>query len=322
MAHDQQKREHMPYFPIAGWRSVDEEGRLPPGQNQFQQLPPGVKPAVSPEDKERLLLSGDVVTVPKGESIPKNTDPYYRIIDWKNDWLHWVNAKLPDKMRQVYNSLSLFPTEPNYHVRLPEIKDIWDCDVDDIMCIAAADRRAVVERKVDYHVLKTIAQRLTQCHRSVGNQEIVTLYRNEAYDVQCGPLEETLRECEAAFELKWGRLYSNNPHMNLSRRCYMKQKNRYIEDRFRHRMMENVGYKPNTDEVSKEGRWRVDGVDDRMFTKYSFAPKIFWNGNIPTLQWEGHTCYPFDFPEERMWDMKDALLKEAAKRQKANAADE
>ena len=156
MAHDQQKREHMPYrkidekfnwtlifsswdflfdffffyFPIAGWRSVDEEGRLPPGQNQFQQLPPGVRPAVSPEDKERLLLSGDVVTVPKGESIPKNTDPYYRIIDWKNDWLHWVNAKLPDKMRQVYNSLSLFPTEPNYHVRLPEIKDIWDCDVD------------------------------------------------------------------------------------------------------------------------------------------------------------------------------------------------
>jgi len=322
MSANQEKREHMDYFPIPGWRSCDEQGRLPPGQKQFVHLPPGVKPVVSPEDKERLLQMGDVVTVPKADSIPKNTDPWYRVIDWKNDWLHFMNSRVADGIRKVYNGCSLFDTEPNFHVRLPKITDIWDCDVDDLMCQAAADRRAVVERKVEFMMLKTIALRLENCHRSVGHQEIVQMYRNEAYDIQCGPLEETLREMEAAFELKWGRLYSLNPHMNLSRKVYMKQKNRYVEDRFRHRMMENVGYKPNTDEITEKGRWRIEDVDDRMFTKYSTFPKIFWNGAVPTLQWEGHTCYPFDFPEERMWDMKDALLKEAQKRYKASHAEE
>ena len=89
-----------------------------------------MKPAVSPEDKERMLQMGDVVTVPKGESIPKNTDPWYRLIDWKNDWLHFMNSRTADQIRKVYNGMSLFGTEPNYHVRLAKLTDIWDCDVD------------------------------------------------------------------------------------------------------------------------------------------------------------------------------------------------
>lgn len=35
-------------WPALGWHSVNEEGQLPPGMNNFGALPPGVKPSISP----------------------------------------------------------------------------------------------------------------------------------------------------------------------------------------------------------------------------------------------------------------------------------
>lgn len=299
----------MDFFPMAGWRSVDEEGRMPPGQKPFVRLPPGVTPAISPEDRERRLLTADVVTVPR--QFEAQVDPWFRIVQSKNDLLWYVFERLPDKMRQAYNSMSLFDTEPMYHIRMKDVTPIWECEVTDIMCAYNADRRAVAERRVEHAMVRTIAMRLQSCHRNVAHQEACQLEKNYAYDVQCGPLEETLREMEAAFELKWGQIGSINPTMNLSRRAYYKQKNRYIEDRFRHRMMANVGAKPNESEVSEKGRWTIDGTDERNYTPWR------------TFSLDGHVgLNNMDFADPRKWDLNDALLKEAQKRQRAAAAAE
>lgn len=298
--------EWMDWFPVAGWRSVDEQGRLPPGQKPLVRLPPGVTPAISPEDKERRLLQADIVTVPR--SFEDYPDPWVSVVQKKNDLLWYCFERIPDKMRQAYNSMSLFDTEAMYHIRMKDVTPIWECDLTDTLCAYNADRRAVAERRVEHSMVKVIAARLQACHRNVAHMEACQLEKNFAYDVQCGPLEETLREMEASFELKWGQIGSINPTMNLGRRAYYKQKNRYIEDRFRHRMMANVGAQPNVTDVSEEGRWTIDGVDERNYTPWR------------TLSLDGHCgMNNWDFPDPRKWDLNDALLKEAQKRQKLAA---
>lgn len=293
----------METFPFPGWRSVNEKGQLPPGTKPFGKLPPGVTPAIQPEDRERLIHRGDIVTVPT--NIEPNKEFWSSGLDKKNDWLIFGWTNVVNNIRQMYNSFQLFDTEPCYHIRPNKIPDIWDCDVTDVLCHGEADRRAVNDQKVEFYMIRTISSRLATCHRQTSAMEYCEKARNMAYDVQCGALEETLREMEAAFELKWGRINRLNIHMHLGRAAYFKQKNRYIEDRFRHRMMENVGAKANTDFMTEDSRWRIDGPDQREFD--------------PTTQksvTETHHVWG-DFANPRKWNLDQAMLIEANKRRKA-----
>jgi len=294
---------------MQGWRSVDERGRLPPGQKPFKHLPQGVKPAISPEDRERRTINGNVVTVPTADAVPPCNDPMFAVAEARTDWTWYNWVRLPDLMRKFYNSCSLFETEPMFHIPQKPVTPIWDCELTDPICSAEANRRAMHDKKVEYLMLKTMSLRLDSCHRETCAHEMIQYNRNEAYDVQCGPLEQTLREMEAAYELKWGRLNSVAPHLNLAKLAYMKQKNRYIEDRFRHRMMANVGAKPNQDTVSPEGRWRVDGIDEREYhPEYDHWKK----GELNKIHMAS-----MDFADAPKWSKEEALAKEAEKRYRA-----
>jgi len=311
---ENKKPEWMPWFPMAGWRSVDEQGRLPPGQKPFKRLPPGVVPAISPEDKERKIISGNVVTVPRPEHLPDQQDPAFALMEWRVDKLWKVFNRIPDKMRQIYNSCSLFDTEPMYHIPQKPVRPVWECDINDIICVAEADRRALSDKRVEYTMLKTMNIRLESCARETCAHEMIQLHKNEGYDVQCGPLEQTLREMEAAYELKWGKLQCTAPVLNMAKLVYMKQKNRYIEDRFRHRMMANVGAKPNQDSVTPEGRWRIDGPDTRPYDPDWDKMK---KGDFSDIHLQ-----IFDFAERRKWDKDEAMRVEAEKRYRAKKAAE
>jgi len=311
-ATGESKPEWMEWFPMPGWRSVDEKGRLPPGQRPFKRLPPGVKPAISPEDKERKTIFGNVVTVTKASEIPAQNDPMFAIAETRTDWFWHITNRLPDKIRKWYNSCAIFDTEPMYHIPQVPVTPIWDCDINDTICAADADRRALSDKRVEFTMLKTMATRLESCHRETCAHELIQEYRNEGYDIQCGPLEQTLREMEAAYELKWGRINSIAPILNMAKLTYMKQKNRFIEDRFRHRMMANVGAKPNEDTVSEKNRWRIDGPDERPYDPDFDKIK---KGDFSDV----HLTH-FDFAEKAKWDKEAALQVEAEKRYKAAKA--
>jgi len=297
--------EWMITFPTLGWRSVDEQGKLPPGQREFVPLPPGVKPAISPQDKERMVQQGRVITGPV--EFPTSFGLVARANEALCTWKFTRLDEWPRYMRETYNKLSLFDTEPRYHVPLSFMTDIWDCEVADAWCTRMADRRAMVERKIDWHIMRTLFKRLHDCKQASTYGELQDLSINFSYEYFCGDLDETLRETEAAYELKWGKIFDRHSSWKMARLAYFKQKNRYIEDRFRHRMMANVDAKVNMDNLSYNTWKTIDGPDQRMI-------------NSRTDKGPGHKDYwdMFDsYENKRNWDIDTALLKEAEKRRKA-----
>lgn len=135
-----------------------------------------------------------------------------------------------------------------------------------------------------------------------------------------------MREAEAAFELKWGKLNYKRPMFQIGKLAYFKQKNRYIEDRFRHRMMANLGVMPNYDEFTASGTdpTVVDGPD-------KWVNHDRWeNGHETWLGWFARVGLDITEPmdvRDRMaavpkWDMDEALFIEAKKRKKLREAEE
>lgn len=318
----------MTSFPTLGWESVDEEGRLPPGKVPFGKLPPGVTPAVSPLDRERHRFYGSVHTMSDG-SYPANTTMFFRM--WENIMSvnGWWFSHVPNKMREVYHHLQVFDSQPRYHIKLPVVTPLWDCHVNDVWCTAHADRRALIERRIDHNVVKILQTRLEVCHSNAVGEENKKTAKNFAFEYFCGDLDEAVKEAEAAYELKWGRLPMRRPEYQIGKMAYFKQKNRYIEDRFRHRMMENVGAAPNVDAFTVSGRNPriVEGPDrtvhyaksDNVYDVHEGWVKKWWTMTFGMLRkpiWYNRThAHP-------KWDMDEALMLEAAKRKKMRAAAE
>jgi len=293
-------------YPVRGWRSVDEKGRFPPGQRKMTTLPDGVKPVTSPDDKEKLSWWGEVVTVTK--TIPKATAGWPWFMEKGTDWSHFCLEEIPRYVRKFYLSMQMFDTEPYYHIRRPETTPIWDCPVNDTLCATAANRKANADRRVEWNMIRLLQSRLRNCRINTMSREESPYGSNESYETLCGPLEETLKEMQAAFELKWGNIESIFPNANLAQRAYMKQKNRFIEDRYRHRMMENVGATTDYNTVpdsqdSKDIRWTIQGLDQR-FLDYNWGKSI----------WDIHLAFAKDFPVGKTFDIERARAIEQAKK--------
>lgn len=286
---------YMDDVPCRSWRSVDGSGLFPPGQKPFGQLPPGVKPVTSPDDKEKMHWWGEVITVPTGEGIPKPQVGWPWILENGANMMTYALDTLPRQIRKGYLNMQWFDTEPYFHIPKAPIIPIWECPVNDSICARAADRRANSDRRVEWNMLKIMAQRLRHCQGNTMIKESESPYsKNEGYEVLCGPLEETIREMQAAFELKYGNTQSINPNYNLSRRIYMKQKNRFIEDRYRYRTMEHVGGTYNTDTITENNRWVIDDIDQRPLD--FLMNKKFYDKHIG-LKPDGG-----DFPKPKRYD--------------------
>jgi len=293
-------------YPCRGWRSVDEKGRFPPGQRKMCKLPEGVKPVTSPSDKEKMSWWGEVITVPVTDSIPKPTPGWPWILDTGRNYTTWMMEELPRKVRKFYLSMQMFDTEPYYHVKRPDTTPIWDCPVNDTLCATAANRKANADRRVEWNMIRLLQTRLRNCRANTVYREESPYGCNEGYEVLCGPLEETIKEMQAAFELKWGNIQSIYPNANLAQRAYMKQKNRFIEDRYRHRMMENMGADSNfstvADSVSGQSpRWTIDGLDQRYID-------CDWGKSI----WDIHIAVKGDFEPGKTFDIERARAIETA----------
>merc|ERR1712066_179735 len=205
----------------------------------------------------------------------------------------------------------MFDTEPYYHIPTPKVTPIWECPVNDAMCAHSANRQANRDRRVDWNMIRIMQSRLRSCNHFTTAREESPYNINEGYEVLCGPLEETIREMQAAFELKWGNIQSIFPNENLAQRAYMKQKNRHIEDRFRHRMMEHVGGTFNVDTITEKDRWVVDGLNNRpMDWNYG---KSIWDIHLGQKEYG-------DFPKARTFDIEGALDKEHARKLQVEAS--
>jgi hypothetical protein len=310
-------------YPTLGWASIDLDGKLPPYKKPFGPLPPGVTPAVSPLDRERLRRDGAVYTVSDGK-YGQNPNLHSRIFESIMTANAGYLLYLSGFWKNLYHSLQIYPTEPRYHIRLPPVTPIWDCHVNDVWCVAHADKRATVERRIDHNTVKLIQNRLTSCHRAATGQEHKNTAKQYAYEYLCGELDETLKETEAAFELKWGRLPYRRPEHQLGKFVYLKQKNRYIEDRFRHRMMENVGASYNYDAFTASGQNPkiVDGPDrvvnyNKAVNNMDKWYEWLYRWTIGSLKSPVQHEYDRQFPT---WSMDEALMIEAKKRRKMRLA--
>jgi len=260
-------------------------------------------------------------------SYPENKVGFWRGFEKLMSQQSYFAESFPYKLRELYNSVQMFPTTPRYHIRLPPITPLWDCHVNDVWCTAHADRRALIERRIDYNAMRILVNRLQVCHRHAVGEENKRTAKQFSYEYFCGDLDEAVKEAEAAFELKWGRLPMRRPEYQIGKMAYFKQKNRYIEDRFRHRMMANVGAAPNYDAFTASGRNPavIEGPDrtvqyaksDNIYDIHEGYIMKWWRftfGAIKEASWWNNThAHP-------KWDMDEALLIEAKKRKKLRDA--
>lgn len=122
------------------------------------------------------------------------------------------------------------------------------------------------------------------------------------------------------------------PEYQIGKMAYFKQKNRYIEDRFRHRMMANVGASGNYDAFTASGQNPrvIEGPDRTVHYAHSNNiddvhegwVKKWWEftvGSLKKAAWYDRThAHP-------KWSMDEALMVEAEKRKRmrdAEAGDE
>lgn len=184
-----------------------------------------------------------------------------------------------------------------------------------------------MERRLDHNIVKILANRLQICHRNATGEEYKYAAKQFAYEYFCGNLDEAVKEAEAAFELKWGKLPLRRPEYQIGKMAYFKQKNRYIEDRFRHRMMENVGASGDYDAftASKQNPRVIEGMDrtvhyakaDNYYDVHEGWVVKWWRmtfGAYKDPTWDQQT---FGHPK---WSMDEALMKEAEKRKKMRDA--
>lgn len=88
--------------------------------------------------------------------------------------------------------------------------------------MAHADRRANIERRVDHNIVTVLQNRLNICHQNASHQENQKWAKNYSYEYFCGELDETVREAEAAFELKWGKLPYRRPEHQMGKLAYLR----------------------------------------------------------------------------------------------------
>merc|ERR1712080_202073 len=123
---------------------------------------------------------------------------------------------------------------------------------------------AARERKIDYNICKVLFQRVRAC-KSTESAKIMR-YEARSYGIEyfCGDIMEAANESYAAYMLKWSDVELRRPLFDVATQALFKQKNRYIEDRFRKRMMANVGATPHATTNSDTAMKIVDGTWDQM----------------------------------------------------------
>jgi len=112
-----------------------------------------------------------------------------------------------------------------YHYNERKVPGLWECDTTDTACMYEAEMAYIRNREVDRQILGVLEERLRVCWAS---QEAQWHTIDTNLDV-CGEISMFKRQAEMNYATK----YKSLPAYGMqSSKCLMKQKNRFIEQRW------------------------------------------------------------------------------------------
>ena len=175
----------------------------------------GVKgPIEDPYQRERRRIFADpLIDIPNIKYYSALNPLYYF---GKLTYYLW---ELPaDIVHSFTDSIRVVKPRRYYHQKFRRVPNIWECDVEDSMCVYEAESQFRRDLKVDEEIVNLIEQRLLVCVSTEG----------ENFKFRCNDVRELFEKVQYAFHVKYGGIGKNlNARSTLN-----KQKNRFIEDRY------------------------------------------------------------------------------------------
>jgi len=181
---------------------------------EFADIPGVLGPADDPIKRENKRLYEDpVVTVPD-----INWKSSFNFVPILSSITHYAFEWPATKLHNAFESMRAPKTNRFYHQQFKRVPEIWECGIEDKVCVFEAESQFRRDKKVDAEIIAVIEQRKKVCMARAG------IYG----EIDCKHLLEQLEQCEQAWHVKYG---DTGIHCN-ARNVLQKQKNRFIEDRY------------------------------------------------------------------------------------------
>jgi len=196
------------------WTKADAEQRTK-GNTAFG---PGSDPMM---DEASNLVFSNIVTMP---IMPEPTGPFMGI---------WQSLKqiLEQPKNLAFGAMRSFCETENadagrwYHYNERKVPGLWECDTTDTACMYEAEMAYIRHREVDRQILGVLEERQRLCWLT---QETTWYTINTNLD-PCGEISMFKRQAEMNYATK----YKSLPAYGMqSSKAFMKQKNRFIEQRW------------------------------------------------------------------------------------------
>lgn len=139
--------------------------------------------------------------------------------------IHTLWAKPAEMLNNIITAIRPEENDDNkfYHRIYPRVKNIWECDKNDPVCIYEAEHQFMRDKRVDEEIIEVLKEKMKTCE-----------YRNsEIRDVKCKEISELYQSACNSYHIKYGELGITPTAENVLN----KQKNRFIENRYLERVL-------------------------------------------------------------------------------------
>ncbi|XP_004225591.2 NADH dehydrogenase [ubiquinone] 1 beta subcomplex subunit 10-like [Ciona intestinalis] len=178
------------------------------------EIPGVVNNLPDPRVRERNRVYNDpIVDVPIIENKSK-----FNFLPMFYSALYYPMIKPIEYFQKFADTIRVKKPRRYYHHKYPRVPNIWECSVEDYVCVYEAEAQFRRDQKVDQEIIEVIKRRLTACQ--VQNQNV---------DMEkCKEIKMLDQQATHAWQVKYGDIGS----ALTARKVLQKQKNRYIEDRY------------------------------------------------------------------------------------------
>uniref|UniRef100_A0A6F9DM41 NADH dehydrogenase [ubiquinone] 1 beta subcomplex subunit 10 n=1 Tax=Phallusia mammillata TaxID=59560 RepID=A0A6F9DM41_9ASCI len=176
---------------------------------------PGVKgPIEDPIEREQNRVFREVEVVVPELEFKSKLNPVPLVYSW-----FYYSFKIPQQfVNKLFDTISVQKPRRYFHRKLPRVPEIWECALDDMVCVYEAEKQFDRDRKVDQEVLRILNKRVQACQALNG----------ENSNIYCAEVKELERQTENAWRIKYGDIGTTIS----ARKVLNKQKNRFIETRY------------------------------------------------------------------------------------------